>query len=492
MKIQKDQKTEDFLNNFSRKPAPPELKEKILNEARRERAEKRVMTPMLWKVGLICSASILTFLLLDTFILPNQKRYIASLVGTQPVIRIQKQDESLLFLAKLLNMTQEAENMAWLKAKLLRKHKSNRNNRYEEFLRLKEELNEDNVGLVTRTIFNYTTGKKLERTLEKMKAAGEKLAIKEFEPDCRDEDNAALSWKGVEEILQIEREQRELLSKTLKEIFYNEPLLNGTRRKIEIMAEKNQRALLLIQDTGQKPCFKYNEDWDQINFEILVPRAIKAIQAFRLYGFDAVIKAENGRLTEALEQNCIGMQFSRKYLEEPLLINSLVAFAQMRAQLLFLRKIAAGKELATETLLNILPELETKPWRRGLVRSFKGEKILSLETGTKFLRGEYNITGVDVNFWDKIYYWIFRPVLKSEIVWSLNLYSEMEKAAELPYYQTYKIREKYNKRQEDIPWLFKLSGFLFPNLETAMFKEARLEADKNIRPGPGHPAGGTA
>jgi hypothetical protein len=211
----------------------------------------------------------------------------------------------------------------------------------------------------------------------------------------------------------------------------------------------------------------------------LVPRAIKAIQAFRLYGFDAVIKAENGRLTEALEQNRIGMQFSRKYLEEPLLINTLVAFAQMRAQLLFLNKIAAGKELATETLLNILHELDTKPWRRGLVRSFKGEKILSLETGTKFLRGEYNITGIDVSFWDKIYYWIFRPVLKSEMVWSLNLYSEMEKAAELPYYQTYKIREKYNKRQEDIPWLFKLSGFLFPNLEASMFKEARLEADLN-------------
>jgi hypothetical protein len=76
------------------------------------------------------------------------------------------------------------------------------------------------VGLVTRTIFNYTTGKKLEKTLDKMKAAGEKLAIKEFEPDCRDEDNAALSWKGVEEILQIEREQRGLLSKTLKDPGY--------------------------------------------------------------------------------------------------------------------------------------------------------------------------------------------------------------------------------------------------------------------------------
>jgi len=336
------------------------------------------------------------------------------------------------------------------------------------------------VGLVTRTIFNYTTGKKLEKTLEKMKAAGEKLTIKEFEPDCRDEDNAAIPWKGVEEILQIEHEQRALLSKILKQMFYNEPLTDDTCREIEIMAEKNQRALLLIQDTGQKPCFKYNEDWNQIDFEILVPRAIKAIQAFRLYGFDAVNKAENGRFTEALEQNRIGMQFSRKYLEEPLLINALVAFAQIRAQLLFLRKIAAGKELATETFLNILFELETKPWRRGLVRSFKGEKILSLENGTRFLRGEYNIEGLDVNFWDKIYYWIFRPVLKSEIVWSLNLNSEMEKAAELPYYQTYKIREKYNKRQKDIPWLFKLSGFLFPNLETAMFKEARLEADLNV------------
>ncbi len=145
MKYQNNQKTEDFLNNFSRKPAPPELKEKILNEARRERAEKRVMTPMLWKVGLICSASILTFLLLDTFILHNQKRYFASLVGTQPVTRIQKQDDSLLFLARILNMSPEAENIAWLKGKLSRKHKANRNNRYEEFLRLKEELNEDKI-----------------------------------------------------------------------------------------------------------------------------------------------------------------------------------------------------------------------------------------------------------------------------------------------------------------------------------------------------------
>ena len=145
MKYQNNQKIEDFLNNFSRKPAPLGLKEKILHKARRERVENRVMTPMLWKVGLICSASILMFLLLDTFILNNQKRHIASLVGAQPVTRIQKQDDSILFLARLLNMTQEAENMAWLKAKLLRKHKSNRNNRYEEFLRLKEELNEDKI-----------------------------------------------------------------------------------------------------------------------------------------------------------------------------------------------------------------------------------------------------------------------------------------------------------------------------------------------------------
>jgi len=139
MKYQNNQKTVEFLKNFSRKPAHPELKEKILNEARRERAENRLMTPMLWKIGLICSAFILMFLLLDTVILHKQKRYIASLVSTPPVTRIKKQDDSILFLARLLNMSPEAENMAWLKAKLLRKHKSNRNNRYEEFLRLKEE-----------------------------------------------------------------------------------------------------------------------------------------------------------------------------------------------------------------------------------------------------------------------------------------------------------------------------------------------------------------
>lgn len=145
MKYQNNQKIEDFLNNFSRKPAPLGLKEKILHKARRERVENRVMTPMLWKVGLICSASILMFLLLDTFILNNQKRHIVSLVGNQPVTRIQKQDDSILFLARLLNMSTEADNMTWLKGKLLRRHKSNRNNRYEEFLRLKEELNEDKI-----------------------------------------------------------------------------------------------------------------------------------------------------------------------------------------------------------------------------------------------------------------------------------------------------------------------------------------------------------
>ncbi len=335
------------------------------------------------------------------------------------------------------------------------------------------------ICLVTRTIFNYMTGKKLEKTIEKMKAADKIMKFAEFEPDCRDDDNAALPWKGVEAILQIKPGQRAILSKALKDIFYNELMSEDTRKKIEIMVEKNQRAMLLIQDTGQKPCFKYNEDWNKYGLEMLGPRAIKAIQAFRLYGLDAVIKAGKGRLTEALEQSRIGMQFSRKYLDEPLLINTLVAFAQMRAQILFLNKIADGKEIATETLLDILIELNTEFWRKGLVRSFEVEKILSLETRTRWLRGEYNITGVDVSFWDKIYYWIFRPVLKSDIVWSLDQFSEMEKVAELPYNQTYETRERLIKKQEDIPWLYKWSDFLVPYLETVMFKEARLEADLN-------------
>jgi len=145
MKNQNDQKIEDFLSSFSRKPAPPALKGKILHKAQRERAETRIMTSGLWKVVLCCTTCILLFLLLDTIISYHQKKIIASLVGIQPITQVQKQNDFVLRLVRLLYMSPETENMAWLKGRLLRKHKSDRNSRVDEFLRLKEELNGNKI-----------------------------------------------------------------------------------------------------------------------------------------------------------------------------------------------------------------------------------------------------------------------------------------------------------------------------------------------------------
>ena len=59
------------------------------------------------------------------------------------------------------------------------------------------------LGLVTRAIFNYSNGKKLERFLEKMKSEGIPLTLKDIEPECDPRNNAALAWKTAEAMLSI-------------------------------------------------------------------------------------------------------------------------------------------------------------------------------------------------------------------------------------------------------------------------------------------------
>ncbi len=61
------------------------------------------------------------------------------------------------------------------------------------------------LGLVVRAVFNYSTGKKLEKFLEQRKSEGVPLTIRDIEPECSPRDNAALDWKIAEGTLSIEK-----------------------------------------------------------------------------------------------------------------------------------------------------------------------------------------------------------------------------------------------------------------------------------------------
>jgi hypothetical protein len=310
-----------------------------------------------------------------------------------------------------------------------------------------------------------------------MKAAGIRLTLREFEPACEDRDNAALIWKGVEAMLLTNPGDRKVLSQAVEAVFYDRVMSEAMRDKINEIATRNQRTFPLIQEAAQKSCFKHSREWNIPPEMMEMPNAVQLITALRLYGLDSVLKAENGMVEEAIEQCLSGIMLSRKFLDEPFLISSLVSIALMRQQLVFLKKVLTIKEIKTDTLTKIMKELDVTPWRDGFVRSFATERVLSFNVGTRIIEGSEFSDYIDGNWIDRVEYWILRPAIKTEIIRHLHFWEKMVKAAQLPYYQTDEIRKALTEKSRKVPWHAKLTRSLLPDLTTAMFKEANLEAN---------------
>ena len=113
------------------------------------------------------------------------------------------------------------------------------------------------IGLITRAVFNYSTGKKLEAFLDQTKAEKIPLAIRDVEPECKPLNNAALDWKTAEAIISVVGEQRALLSQVIEDLFYGKPLEKEIKNQIKDQITKNQKALNLMLEASTKTCFKY-------------------------------------------------------------------------------------------------------------------------------------------------------------------------------------------------------------------------------------------
>jgi hypothetical protein len=75
-----------------------------------------------------------------------------------------------------------------------------------------------------------------------------------------------------------------------------------------------------------------------------IPDAVKMINAIRLLGIDAVFKAEEGHMQEAIDQIRWAKNLVRKILDEPLLITGLIAIANMKYLHTCLKQIISGRE----------------------------------------------------------------------------------------------------------------------------------------------------
>jgi hypothetical protein len=329
------------------------------------------------------------------------------------------------------------------------------------------------VGLLVRAVFNYTNGKKLEKFLSQKKSEGISLTLKDLEPECDPRNNAALSWKTAEAMLSIESEDRALLGQVIDDLFSGRLLDEEKKAHIRGLIAENQDAIDLILEASAKPCFKDEAQWEGPGYTPNTDTAINMIQGTRLLGIDAVIKAEDGNLEEAIGQCLAARRLLKIYMQEPSLMSYLIAMACMKQVAACLNSIVSDQEIETETLRKILEEWDSSPWREGLIWALESEKTIGLETALLYLKGEY-----DYDFFGprgKLFYWVFRPGFKTEIIWMMRTYDRLSEVAKMPYYAS---RDSKTIEQiiDSTPWYYKIASALVPNVSATLLKRATLEA----------------
>ncbi len=324
------------------------------------------------------------------------------------------------------------------------------------------------LGLTVRGVFNYSNGRRLERVLGQMKFGGTPLTLQEIEPKCPDGDNAAPLWKAAEALWAVDRSDRTLLGDTIQDVFYGHPLDSERRQRLRGVIESQRRLIGFIIEAAAKSCFKLSDNWASQAPNLDPADAVKMIQVNRLVGVDAVLMAEEGRTAEAVDQCVAGMRFIKLTLQQPFLISYLVAMADMKQLAVCLQGIISGKDLPDSLLRRVEDELAVVPWRDGLSRTLQGERILMVEAARN--------SGLYTDERGRLYSWVFRPVIKSELIWMLEHYEQYIKIASQSYYENRTIIDELKQKLNEAPTIFSTAGMLFPNWEAAFLKEATLEA----------------
>lgn len=333
------------------------------------------------------------------------------------------------------------------------------------------------IGLAVRAIANYATGQKLAAYLKEAKATGVPMTVKALVPDCPDADNAAPLWKAVEALLHADVKDKGLLGRVIDDFFSGRPLDDKTRLGLTRLVESGRRALDLLAEASTKPCFR-SFDWRRPAYEMTFRDIVDFMIAARLLAGEAVLLADKGDIPGALERCRIGLRASRRFLDEPVLLRGLVAMAATKIDLIAAERVFAGREVDQAVTTAWMKELDPEAWRKSFARVIPGERAFGLETGLALVRG--NTAPMDLSqgarFTDRIWIWMIRPLLKSQILRLQKAYDGLAKIAGRPFYQQREglaeIREQLQAGSRS-GWLI---GTLLPDYEAPFMKQASLEA----------------
>jgi len=332
------------------------------------------------------------------------------------------------------------------------------------------------LGIMVRAVLNYSTGKKLSRTVRAFKENAIPLTLAEIEPECADKNNAAVHWRAAES-LTLPGENRKLLYQTLKTLFSGEFPGKEDEETLRDMTREFYPFIQFIREASSKPCFKYEHNWSEQGASMPIPNAIKMILAIRLLAVDAVLKAQNGQVEEAVEECLDGFRFILPQLKSPYLISYLISVANMKVIFVSLRWILLRHEIDAEQLENVRKYLDIGTWREGLIWAWETERALIFDIGVKVINGEEDF------FWEKkmlnlngFFSWWLKPLFKAELVWLLKFWQEVIPELKKSYFEIENPERFIEKKIESVPWYFRIAGLLLPNLAAVKLKLTTLEA----------------
>lgn len=329
------------------------------------------------------------------------------------------------------------------------------------------------IGLMVRAYFNYRMGEKLEAYIGDRQAEGVALSRKALMPECSESENGANLWRAAEALYSREGLNVRLLRDSMMSLFEGNTLEPAVKEELKSMIEKNARVFQFMKEASEKPCFRYG-DWRKKLHDMKIPDAIKMINSIRLLGIDAVFKAEEGHVQEAIDQIHWAKNLAKKTLDEPLLITGLIALANMKYLQTCLMHIVNGRDIDSDTLRMIIQDLNPEHWREKFAQGIHGERVFLLENALAVLEGEMDTLGY--NLGDRIFFWIMHPATKADVLWAQKMFDRIESVSLLPYYELKESHKDITTDIESIPWSFRLSGGLFPNFSSAWLKVAIMEA----------------
>jgi len=327
--------------------------------------------------------------------------------------------------------------------------------------------------LVVRATLNYTTGKKLEKFLAEAKAKGLAVSYTDLGPACPGLENAKPLWKAAAALFDGQYKAKTNFNPELAKLFETQSIDDKSRSLIQTGIEKNRRSIDLLLEAAGRPCFR-EKDRRVFSDQSVIHDYISTLHLIKLLGFEAFFRAEHGDVRGGLNEWIQGYRLVRLMMQEPAIITALISIANAKSLLALLDRIVDGRAVEVDDLAAVLNELDIAAWRAAVAGSWKGERILRIETGKDVLRGR--LDALEDGGGRRFLLWLARPWVRSQIMRQYSLCDEIDDMFRVPYYKSRPRMNAYDTRQERLPWYERLPGGGISNISATGLKEASLEA----------------